>query len=338
MSDALKAPFVYFGGKSAVADKVWSALGQPKHYLEPFFGSGAVLLARPDYEPGVHVESIVDADGFVANVWRALQHDPDEVAKWCDWPVNHADLSARKRRLIANEARLLENLIADDEWFDAKLAGYWVWAVSCWIGSGLTSPNAIPHLGNGGMGVHALGQIPHLTHGGMGIHALSQRGEPADEILDVRAPYNPNIYAWFRALSERLRHVRVVCGDWSRICGGNWQDKIGDVGIFFDPPYSDARRDQKIYQHESQTVSHAVRAWAIERGKIESYRIVIAGYEGEHEELVEHGWTKESWSAQGGYANQGGDDTPGKENRHREVLWSSPFCLQSQMPLFAAQK
>ncbi len=324
VSDTLKAPFVYFGGKSAVADKVWSALGQPKSYLEPFFGSGAVLLARPDYQPGVHVESVVDADGFVANVWRGLQHDPDEVAKWCDWPVNHADLCARRRRLLANEARLLENLIANDEWFDAKLAGYWVWAASCWIGSGLTCPNARPHLGNGGKGVHALGQRP----------------DENNNSLDVRAPYNPNLYAWFRRLSERLRYVRIVCGDWTRICGGNWQDGMGDVGIFFDPPYSDEKRDQEIYQHESQTVSHDVRAWAIERGKIESYRIVIAGYEGEHEELAEHGWTKETWSAQGGYANLGGADTPGKENRHREILWYSPHCQREKtlMPLFAAQK
>ena len=274
------------------------------------------------------------------NIWRALQHNPDEVAKWCDWPVNHADLSARKRRLLSNEARLLENLIADDEWFDAKLAGYWIWAASCWIGSGLTRLNATPHLSHGGMGVHALGKRPHLSHGGMGVHTLAQHGESADEILEVRAPYNPNIYAWFRRLSERLRSVRVVCGDWSRVCGGDWQDGIGDVGIFFDPPYSDANRDQQIYHKESQTISYNVRAWAIERGKIASYRIVIAGYEGEHEELAEQGWTKETWSAQGGYANLSGKDgnTQGQANRHREVLWYSPRCLQSQMPLFAAEK
>lgn len=47
----MKAPFPYFGGKSTVAPIIWKALGQPKHYIEPFFGSGAVLLARPDYRP-----------------------------------------------------------------------------------------------------------------------------------------------------------------------------------------------------------------------------------------------------------------------------------------------
>ena len=43
----LKAPFPYFGGKSNVADIVWAGLEQPKHYIEPFYGSAAVLLAGP---------------------------------------------------------------------------------------------------------------------------------------------------------------------------------------------------------------------------------------------------------------------------------------------------
>ncbi len=55
----LKAPFPYFGGKSKVASVVWKLLGQPKHYLEPFFGSGAVLLGRPDYHQGM-VETVND--------------------------------------------------------------------------------------------------------------------------------------------------------------------------------------------------------------------------------------------------------------------------------------
>ena len=61
-----------------------------------------MLLARPGYQPGVHIETVNDADGLLANVWRALQADSDEMARWCDWPVNHADRSARKKRLLEN--------------------------------------------------------------------------------------------------------------------------------------------------------------------------------------------------------------------------------------------
>jgi len=306
---ALKAPFPYFGGKAAIANEVWRCLGQPKHYLEPFFGSGAVLLARPDYQPGVHIETICDQDGFVCNVWRSLQSAPDEVARWCDWPVNHCDLSARKLCLISHEGRLLENLTADPDWFDAKLAGYWIWAASCWIGGGLTR----------------IGQIPHLSDGGMGVHKLGKRAEVTETALGVQEPYNTNIYDWFRQLSERLRYVRVVCGDWTRICGGNWQDKGGIVGIFLDPPYGVINRDTDIYHHDSTTVARAVNAWCLERGGLPLYKIVLAGYE-EHNNLLEHGWVTKAWKSQGGYANISKNKTQGKENKKREVLYLSPNC------------
>ena len=58
-----------------MADVVWSALGQVKNYVEPCFGSGAVLFLRPG-GPG-QIETVNDADGYVANFWRAIQHDAD---------------------------------------------------------------------------------------------------------------------------------------------------------------------------------------------------------------------------------------------------------------------
>ncbi len=315
----LQAPFPYFGGKSAIADLVWQALGQPKHYLEPFFGSGAVLLARPDYNPTEHVESICDKDGLVCNVWRALQADPDNVAKVCDWPVNHADLCARRRVVLAKKDDLLAQLIADDKYYNVELAGYWIWAANCWIGSGLTRPNARPHLSNAGMGVHKIGKRPHLSDTGKG----------------VQEPYNTNLYAWFRQLSERLRHVRVVCGDWTRICGGNWQDNLGDCGIFFDPPYAVTDRGD-VYDTDSYDVAHKVREWSVERGQKPNYRIVIAGYEEHEKELLATGWRIERWSAQGGYGNIAKGESRGKDNRHREMLYFSPHCVKpdSQTSIF----
>ena len=227
--------------------------------------------------------------------------------------VHNCDLSARKRTLIKNEARLLENLIADDKWHDPVMAGYWIWAASCWIGSGLTSIGLIPHIGHGGKGVHAIGKRPHIGHGGKGVHAAC----------------NQNIYDWFNRLSERLRYVRVVCGDWTRVCGGKWQDKMGTCGMFFDPPYGVADRDTSVYHHDSTTVAADVMAWCAERGANERYRIVLAGYE-EYQTLIDkHGWTSESWKANGGYANITSDASRGKENRKREMLYYSPFCCKT---------
>jgi len=73
-TNILKAPFPWFGGKSRVAPEVWARFGDVRNYVEPFFGSGAVLLGRPGGATGT--ETINDIDGFVANFWRALQADP----------------------------------------------------------------------------------------------------------------------------------------------------------------------------------------------------------------------------------------------------------------------
>jgi site-specific DNA-adenine methylase len=265
------------------------------------------------------METICDKDGFIANVWRALQQDPDAVAKVCDWPVNHADLNARRKYLLSN-TELLKNLTGDPEWHDIKMAGYWIWAASCWIGSGLTRPNAMPDTTNP-KGVHkdsVTGKRPHL-----------------DPALDVRDPYTPGLYQWFRQLSERLRRVRVVCGDWTRVCGGDWQDDRGTCGIFFDPPYSiEAGRDPAIYHEESLTVAHDVREWCRTRADRKTYRIVLAGYYDEHKSLENEGWTVHKWSAHGGFANRGKGKTQGEINRHKEALFFSPHCHSSGLKRF----
>lgn len=312
MNTELKAPFPYFGGKGMIADRVWKRLGDVKQYIEPFFGSGAVLLKRPPTQHKKIYEIINDKDGFVANVWRSIIFNLDEVAKWCDWPVNHADLMARKKCLIDNEHRLLDGLVSDPEWHDAKLAGYWIWAASCWIGSGLTRPGQISHP-TSDQGIHSsppnLGQIPHLT---------SDQG-----IISA------DVYAWINALHLRLRNVKVVCGDWTRVCGGNWQNNNKPVGMFFDPPYATMGRNEKLYHHDSMTVGKEVEKWVLERGANPDYRICVAGYDDEYRQLIEAGWDEVEWKASGGYGNQA--NRRGKANRHRERLFFSPHCLEDEL-------
>jgi hypothetical protein len=107
MDDILKAPFPYFGGKRKVAGEIWKRFGVVDNYVEPFFGSGAVLLARPD-EPTT--ETVNDADGLLANFWRALAANPDEVAHWADWPVSENDLHARHAWLVGKKDSLQARL------------------------------------------------------------------------------------------------------------------------------------------------------------------------------------------------------------------------------------
>ena len=319
----LKAPFPYFGGKSKVAPVVWDALGDVKQYIEPFFGSGAVLLNRPITAQEKRYEIICDKDGHIANLWRALQADPDAVANVCDWPCNHADLSARKGFLIRNENDLLQKLIADPDFYDVKMAGYWIWAASHWIGSGLTRIGKIPQLTND----RGIGQIPQLTND-RGIGKIPQLTNNQGIGRHVQDPYADHLWTWFRDLSARLRHVKVVCGDWSRVCGGNWQTNNKPCGMFFDPPYGVTDRDTAVYAHDSTEVAAEVFEWCLKRGNDPNLRIVIAGYN-EHDELLQHGWTSQLWTNSGGFGNQA--DGQGKANRHRECLYFSPYCQKTEL-------
>lgn len=127
----LRAPFPWFGGKSRVAPVVWRRFGNTRNYVEPFAGSLAVLLGRPT-PPAV--ETVNDIDCYLANLWRALSHDPEQVAHYADWPVNEADLHARHRWLVKTGKERVERLRTDPDYFDAQVAGWWVWGQCLWIG------------------------------------------------------------------------------------------------------------------------------------------------------------------------------------------------------------
>lgn len=288
--EPLKAPFPYFGGKSRVAAIVWEALGDCDHYLEPFFGSGAVLLARKNWR-GL-TETVCDKDGFVANTWRAIQFDPDGVSKWCDWPANHHDLIARRNYLKAHQETLVEKLKADPDYYDSKIAGFWIWGASTGISEWYYKHVSGITMGNKGEGIHRTSIV--------------------------------SIKEYIQALSDRLRKVRVVWGDWAKICGGNWQDSNWQtVGYFFDPPYSVTNRI-KVYTHDSVTVAQDVQKWVLERGAKKNWRIVLAGYFEEHQALLEHGWQACRWKTGGGYSNISGKRN---ENALKEALFLSPHCL-----------
>lgn len=166
MPEALKAPFPWFGGKSRAADLIWPRFGDAPNYVEPFFGSGAVLLSRPS-EP--QIETVNDKDGFVANFWRAMQADPEALAHWADWPVNENDQHARHAWLVRQRAGLTASLEGDPDFYDVKIAGWWVWGICCWIGGGWCS-------GDGPWQVDDAGQLVHLGSAGRGVQSCLKAG------------------------------------------------------------------------------------------------------------------------------------------------------------------
>ena len=324
----LKAPFPYFGGKHRAAPIIWQALGDPGGYVEPFAGSAAVLLARPSVTGG-RVETLNDADGWLVNTWRSIQLSPDAVADAASGPVTEIDYHARLAWLQARrDADLVAWLEGDPLHHDARAAGWWLYVCACGIGDPWgpgpwrVVDGHLRKVGNGGQGVNR--ELPHLGNGGQGVNRelphLGRRGT-------LRANGGTPLHAYMQALSARLASVRITCGDWNRVVtpsavratrGGD-----GSIAILLDPPYATSG---DLYGHVDADVSHAVREWCMTADA--TLRIVLCGFEDDHDTLLAHGWRK----VQGKAGSGSGYSTDVKAHK-RERLWLSPACLGAQMEL-----
>jgi hypothetical protein len=176
-----------------------------------------------------------------------------------------------------------------------------------------------PHLGDAGRGINR--QLPHLGDAGRGINRqLPHLGNAGQGINRKRHEW---LTFYFERLQDRLREVRVCCGDWRRVLSSAPTTKLGLTAVFLDPPYSAPDRDD-VYNHDSFEVAADVRQWAIDHGDDPLLRIALCGYD---DFDMPPGWTLETWSTQGGYEHQ--SKTP-SGNRHRECIRFSPHCLKTE--------
>ena len=67
----------YPGAKWGMAKEIVAMIPPHRSYLEPFFGSGAVLFNKP---PSA-IETVNDIDGDIVNFFRVLREEPDELAR-----------------------------------------------------------------------------------------------------------------------------------------------------------------------------------------------------------------------------------------------------------------
>lgn len=75
----MKPPFAYYGGKTTIAPWIVEHLPSHRHYVEPFAGSLAVLLAKPK----TTFETVNDLDGDLMTFWRMLRDRPEDLARVC---------------------------------------------------------------------------------------------------------------------------------------------------------------------------------------------------------------------------------------------------------------
>lgn len=315
----LRAPWPYYGYKGQIANVVWERLGKVGNYVEPFFGSGAVLLQRPS-GPGKR-EVVNDKYGAVCNFWRAVKEHCNQVAFYAIHPSIESELHARNAYLREQLPDLTARLEGDPDFFDARLAGYWCYVQCMAIGEAAYAR---------GPWVRVDGKLVHRSKAN-GIRRTVPCNQ--DRGIQKSIPFHgrqgllsthSDAVKWLENLSERLASVKVLCGDWSRVCKPTYTTQHGLTGVYLDPPYDDA---WKTYAHVDPLCVE-ILGWCIENGRDPQFRIILSGYEGTYiDELLNYGWTSYAWKSNGGRVTSGGQSD---KNRDRERLLISPHCIQVQ--------
>jgi DNA adenine methylase len=132
-------PFAYFGGKTTLAPKIASLLPDHDHYVEPFAGSLAVLLAKQVSK----FETVNDLDGDLMTFWRVLRDRPADLARVCALtPHSRAELDLAADLDVADEVECARRVwVRLTQSRSHSLTGSG-WKYSQHLG---INPNRIPH-------------------------------------------------------------------------------------------------------------------------------------------------------------------------------------------------
>lgn len=370
MSAILKAPFPWFGGKSRAAALVWAGFGDVSNYVEPFAGSLAVLLGRPT---APRVETVNDLDCYLANFWRAVKFAPDLVAEHADWPVNEADLHARHRWLVG-QVDFRKRMKHEPKFFDAQIAGWWVWGICQWIGGGWCSTpdwegrtnagrkargvntaeeNRRPNLGPSN-GVHRkLGpgrernlsnasewaKRPVLGRGGRGVHLSEQ----IPNLSGDSGAAGRGVHASGQSQGPLLEWINNLAVRLRRVrvCCGDWKRILGrssteNIGTtgVLLDPPYNSEAGRDPSLYACEDLDVSHRVREWALANGKNLKLRIALCGYEGEHEMPANWQCVPWKAAGGYAASAGNT----ENANRERIWFSPACesVGRQRDLFIA--
>lgn len=296
----MKSLFSYYGGKSKVAKDVWDRFGKVNYYFEPFFGSGAMLWGCP-----YPLDSIIinDWDGYICNFWRAVKNDPKGVLKATNIISHELEKVSLFNHLGIIRNEFWEKIRTDYFFYDVEVAGQWWWLHCMTIGE------------------IAFGEENDRNKGRLKI----EKGKsPQDRIKNLNEIYH------FLSSSK----VRITCRDWKEMFpknGLNSWGRIGEFGVFLDPPYSEkANRADKLYSVESKNLHDEVLEFCLGNSKFPKVRIAVCGYKEEYQELLKEGWNQMAWKGHGGYSRIMGEEKQGMKNRFKEVIYFSPSCKKPE--------
>lgn len=266
----------WFGGKTNLAPTIVEELGAHSAYFEPFCGSMAVLLAKPESSS----ETVNDLHGDLTNLARVVRH-----------PVQGPMLYRRLRRTLrceqlhrwaSTEISMKQYLEPPDRSYEHVVSRAYDYFLVSWMGRCGTS---------GTLAKASTFPVRNTPGGGA-------NGKRFVAAVD-------SIPAWRR----RMRCVTITCRD-----GFTMLEKISDdpkVAIYVDPPY--LKKGTK-YLHDFEDGDHVRLAKLLHR--FQKARVVVSYYDDEALDALYPGWTKrviEMTKASGNQGKRGKSESRAKE-------------------------
>lgn len=312
--------YTYMGSKRSQLTNILDILGDDiSTLIEPFAGTACVSINRPKSVKNCYIN---DYDCHVANVLRSVMYYPDDLIKAAARPRIELDMHQTHDYLVNGKVKIREALLSSNRGCIPEMAGWWVWGLNNWIGSGwccengytkyLIKPDEVAiknkdldqFLGNKittGRGKPCHGnnlteQLPKATwrikpsDSNKLTEQLSQ-SERVDHITNM-------VYAIYNS----LRDCRVLYGDFARVLTKSYIEGPR-TGVFLDPPYRSC--DKMDYGTDGKDLEVFTRAynWFIDHRNDPKLRIVFCCQSGDLEGLeVPDDIGRISWSRNSGYA------------------------------------
>jgi DNA adenine methylase len=197
----MTGPLKWHGGKRYLAEHILANAPPHTVYVEPYFGGGAVLFAKP----AVGIEVINDLNRGLVNLWRVIQDDEafPLFARCVNLTPVCEEFFKAARTLIRSQSR---------EILDVSHAVAFFLVARQSFGGGMSSmstPGARPR---GGMAQNVSSWLSAID-GLADVHARLSRvfifNRPALDVIDL---YSDNSGAWLYLDPPYVTHTRVSGG------------------------------------------------------------------------------------------------------------------------------
>jgi len=314
MSQPIKPPVTYFGGKTRIADRIVALFPPHGHYVELFGGSLAVLLAKRPSD----METVNDLDGALMTFWRVLRDRPADLERVCALTPHSRAEHERVRRPNCVECGQPLSRVRG-VWLDERRAGHCPKAATV---VGPHQPETFDDLETARRVWVKLsqGRGGHTSRPTGWRHYQDARGSHAS-MPDYLAAYVGRIMP----CAARLARVSLESRPALELV--ELYGKHRATLLYADPPYPGLARWDSDRRYEFEMLDeqgHRELAIALNAARAS---VLVSGYDSPLYDELYAGWNRREIPASAGVGN-------GEERARTEVVWSNREFPVEQDGLF----